>query len=90
MALVFAYHQKYPLRQLVLKTDVTLVQTLQLIIPDCFTWKSFFGDRHLYLDAIRWQLKSDMIDLTHAKTMLNLFYIVYVEHRLIFIVSQMF
>ena len=53
MVLASAYHSKCSLRQLVLKTDVTLVQSLQLIILDFFTWKSFFGDRHLYLDAIK-------------------------------------
>ena len=55
MALASAYHQKCPLRQLVLKTNDTLVQTLQLIIFDLFTGKSFFGDRHLYLDTRKWQ-----------------------------------
>ena len=36
MVLASVYHQKCPLRQLVLKTDVTLVQTLELIILDFF------------------------------------------------------
>ena len=67
MVLASAYDQKCSLHQLVLKTDVTLVQMLRLIILNCFSWKSFSGDRHLYLDEINWQWKPDMLDLTHAK-----------------------
>ena len=52
MDLVFVNDQNCPLRPLVLKTDVTLVQTLRLIILDFFTWKPLSGDRHLYLDAV--------------------------------------
>ena len=59
--------KKWPLRQRVLKTNVTLVQILELM-SWIFTWESFFGDRHLYLDAIKWQLKPGMIDLAHTKT----------------------
>ena len=36
MVLTSVYQQKFPLRQLVLKTDVTLVHTLPLIILDVF------------------------------------------------------
>ena len=36
MVLASTYHQKYPLRQLVLKTDVTVVQLLRLFILDFF------------------------------------------------------
>ena len=41
-----------------------------------FTWKSLSGDCRLYLDAIRWQWKPDMVDLTHTKTIANSFCIV--------------
>ena len=54
MVLAFEYDQKCTLRQLVLKPDVTLVQTLRLFMLDMFTLKSFSGDRHMYLDAIKW------------------------------------
>ena len=36
MVLASVYHQKCPLRKLALKPNVTLVQTLQLIILDFF------------------------------------------------------
>ena len=52
MVLVPVYHQKCPLRPLVLKTDVTLVQMLQLIILDFVAGNSFSSDRRMYLDAI--------------------------------------
>ena len=52
MFLASEHDQKCPLHTLVFKTDVTLVQTLRLIILDCFTWKSFKKDRRLYIDAI--------------------------------------
>ena len=68
MVLASAYDQKCPLRTLVLNTDVTLVQTLRLIILDFCTWKSFSGDRRFYLDAIRRQGKPDMVDVTHTIT----------------------
>ena len=55
MILAPAHDHKCPLRSLVLKTDVTLVQTLRLIILDVFTGKSFSSDRRMYLDAIIWQ-----------------------------------
>ena len=58
MVLAFAYDQKCPLRQQVLKTDVTLVQTLQLIILDFFyqetswcnkvTIKAWYGEFYAY------------------------------------------
>ena len=40
--------QKCPLRMVVLKTDVNTNAVI-----DFFTWKSFFGDGRLYLDAIK-------------------------------------
>ena len=47
MALASTYNQKRPLRQLVLKTDIILVQMQWLIFLDFFTWKSFSGDQRL-------------------------------------------
>ena len=38
-----------------LKTDVTQLQTLRVIILDILTGNSFSSDRCMYLDAIIWQ-----------------------------------
>ena len=68
MILAPAYDQKCPLRPLVLTTDVSLVQTLHLIILDFYTGNSFFSsDRRMYLDAIIWPQKSDVVNLAHTK-----------------------
>ena len=41
-------YTKKSLRPLVLKTDVTLVKTLRLIILDFFTGNSFSSDRRMF------------------------------------------
>ena len=41
---------------------------LHLIILGFYTKNSFSKDRRLYLDAIKSHRMSDMVDLTHAKT----------------------
>ena len=83
----YDYDQKCPSHTLVLKTDVTLVQMLRLIILEFFTWKSFSVDRRLYLDVIKWQWKPDMVDLTHSKQLLK-FCIVYIQYTLYYLSGE--
>ena len=80
MVLDSAYHQNCPyVRSAGLKNWRHASTNVAIDKSWFFTWKSFSGDRHLYLDAIKWHQKPDMMDLMHTKQLLNLFCIVYIH-----------
>ena len=68
MVLASAYDKQCPFPSAFLK-NWRHAGTNGAIILDLFTWKPFSDDRHLYLNAIKWQRNSDIIQ----KQLLNLF-----------------